>query len=793
VLELPTDRPRPPFQTFLGAQKGFVISQGLNESLHLLSRREDVTLFMTLLAAFQTLLLRYSGQDDIAVGSPIANRNRVEVEGMIGFFVNTLVLRTDLRGNPSFRELLGRVREVALGGYAHHHIPFEKLVEELNPERNTSHTTLFQVMLVLQNAFGEVPEFPGLSIEPFAVGTDTAKFDLTLYLREDAGGMRGNWEYNTDLFDGPTIERMIGHFLTLLEGIVVNPDLRLSALPLLTEAERYQLLVEWNDTKRDYPKDKCIHELFEKQVERTPDAIALIFEDQQLTYRELNRRVNQLAHYLRKHGVGPEVLVGICMERSLEMVIGLLGILKAGGAYVPLDPAYPKERLAFMLEDARVPILLTQEGQLSTMPEYNGHVICLDRDCEKLSRESEVDPVSGVNPGNLAYVIYTSGSTGKPKGVQISHRAVVNFLFSMLKEPGLSENDVLLSVTTLSFDIAALELFLPLITGARTVLVSREMALDGSQLLKRLKEGDATVMQATPATWRLLLEAGWHNKIGLKMLCGGEALPRDLASQLLERGESLWNMYGPTETTIWSMVYRIESKASPMLIGRPIANTQIYILDRNFQLVPVGVAGELCIGGEGLARGYLNRPELTAEKFIEDPFSAVTGARLYRTGDLVRYLPDGNIEFLGRIDHQVKIRGFRIELGEIESVLEQHEAVKEAVVMPREDIPGEKRLVAYLVPNGKQTPSVSLLRQYLKEKLPDYMVPNAFVMLEKFPLTPNGKVDRKALPSPTGLRPELESNYVAPQAEIDRTIAAIWQEVLRLEKIGIHDNFFQVG
>jgi len=370
---------------------------------------------------------------------------------------------------------------------------------------------------------------------------------------------------------------------------------------------------------------------------------------------------------------------------------------------------------------------------------------------------------------------------------------VVNFLCSMLKEPGLSKADILLSVTTLSFDIAALEFFLPLVTGAQTVLVSREMASDGVLLLRRLRECGATAMQATPSTWHLLLEGGWHDKMGLKMLCGGEALPRELASQLLERGDSLWNMYGPTETTIWSMVYRIESKASPVLIGRPIANTQIYILDRNLQVVPVGVAGELCIGGEGLARGYLNRPELTAEKFMEDPFSAVPGARLYRTGDLVRYLPDGNIEFLGRIDHQVKIRGFRIELGEIESVLGQHEAVREVVVMPREDVPGEKRLVAYLVPNEKQTPSVSVLRQYLKEKLPEYMVPNAFVMLEKFPLTPNGKIDRKALPSPTGLRPELESTYVAPQAEIDRTIAAIWQEVLRLEKIGIHDNFFDVG
>ena len=803
VLELPTDRSRPAVQTFKGARQSIVLPKGLSESLKALSQREGVTLFMTLLAAFKTLLYRYTGQEDIVVGSPMAGRNRAEIERLIGFFVNNLVLRTNLSGEPTFRELLRRVREVALGAYAHQDVPFEKLVEELQPERDLGRSPLFQVSFNLLNYVDERLEIPGLSISPLKVDNGTTKFDLTLFMVEGAEGLRGWLEYNeglsgwveyrTDLFEAATITRMLGHLETLLEGIIADPDQRLSELPLLTEADRYQLLVGRNDTRVDYLKDKCIHELFEGQAESTPDAVAVVFEDEQLTYSELNRRANQLAHYLRKLGVGPEVLVGICVERSVEMVVGLLGILKAGAAYVPLDPEYPKERLSFMLEDAEVPVLLTQERLVEGLPEHNAEVICLDTGWEAIKCEGEWNPIGGATADDLAYVIYTSGSTGRPKGVQIMHQAVVNFLNSMRQRPGLVEEDTVLSVTTLSFDIAALELYLPLIVGARLVMVSREVASDGRQLWERLSNSGATMMQATPATWRLLLQAGWQGSPQLKILCGGEALSLELASQLLVKGSSLWNLYGPTETTIWSAVHKIESERGPVVIGSPIANTQIHILDRHLNPVPISVPGELYIGGDGLARGYLNRPELTAEKFIQNPFSRETGARLYKTGDLARYLADGNIEFLGRIDHQVKVRGFRIELGEIEAVLAGHEGVRETVVVAREDEPGEKRLVAYLVAAQETAPTVSELRSLLKGRLPEYMVPSAFVVLDELPLTPNGKVDRRALPAPDHTRPELEEAFVAPRTPVEEVVAGIWAEVLGMEQVGIHDNFFELG
>ncbi len=699
VLELPTDRPRPAVQSHRGAIHTLVLSKSLTERIKVLSRQEGATLFMTLLAAFQALLMRYSGQDDIVVGTPIAGRSRTEIEGLIGFFVNTLVLRTDLSGDPTFRELLGRVREVTLGAYEHQDVPFEKLVEELQPERSLSHTPLFQVMFALQNTPGQALELQGLRLNPMTSVSKVAKFDLSLFLVERAEGLRGAVEYCTDLFDEATITRMLGHFQTLLEGVIADPDRQLSELPLLTEAERRQLLVEWNDTVAEYPKDKCLHELFETQVERAPNAVAVMFEDERLTYGELNRRANQVAHHLRKRGVKAEVLVGIMMERSIEMVVGLLGILKAGGAYLPLDPAYPQERLSFMLEDAEVPVLLTQKRLSESLPEHNAEVVYLETDWEAIAGESTENFDGGARAENSAYVIYTSGSTGKPKGVQILHRAVVNFLASMQRQPGLTNQDTLLAITTLSFDIAALELYLPLTVGARLVVVSREVASDGTQLAKRLS--GVTAMQATPATWRLLLEAGWSGSDQLKILCGGEALSRDLANELLERSATLWNLYGPTETTIWSAASEVKSKEGPVFIGQPIANTQIYVLDRYLQLAPVGVTGELYIGGDGLARGYLNRPELTAERFIVHPLRGETGVRLYRTGDVTRRLANGSIEFLGRVDHQVKVRGYRIELGEIEAALSQHPAVEQAVVLAREDKPGDKRLVAYLIQNSQ--------------------------------------------------------------------------------------------
>ena len=794
VLQLPTDYPRPPVKTSQGSHQSLELPQDLTKALKALSQQEGVTLFMTLLATFQTLLSRYSAQSDIVVGTPIANRNQVETERLIGFFVNTLVLRTDLSGNPSFRELLGRVRKVALEAYAHQDLPFEKLLEELQPERDQSRTPLFQVMFAFQKASRQALELPGLTVTPLKVHTGTAKFDLTLELQEMSEDIRGQFEYNTDLFDSATIAQMACHFQTLLEGIVADPEQRLSNLPLLTLTEQHQLLVEWNDTQADYPNNTCIHQLFEAQVEQTPDAVAVVFENKQLTYHELNCRANQVAHHLRSLGLGPDNLVGICVERSLEMVVGLLGILKAGGTYVPLDPAYPSKRLTFMLEDSRAPVLLTQQGVVALLPTSGTHIVYLDADSDAIARKSQSNPTSNVTGNNLAYTIYTSGSTGKPKGVQILHSAVVNFLTSMRRFPGLTDADTLLSLTTLSFDIAALEIFLPLSVGARLVMVSRSVANDGTQLLERLNDCDPTVMQATPATWRLLLSAGWSGSPQMKILCGGEALSRELANQLLEKGASLWNLYGPTEATIWSTLDRVDNTEGTVSIGRPIANTQIYLLDEHLQPVPVGVPGELYIGGAGLARGYLNRPELTAQKFIANPLSHEPKARLYKTGDLARYRSDGNIEYLGRIDHQVKGRGFRIELGEIEAVLSQHPVVQQSVVIVREDIPGNQQLVAYLVPHKEQAPpTASELRHFLKQQLPEYMVPSAFVQLEALPLTPNGKIDRRVLPAPDTTRPFGEKGYVAPQTPVEEMVAGIWAQVLAVKQISIHDNFFELG
>ena len=699
TLELPSDRPRPAVQTFRGAKKTLKLSAALTEQLNALNRKEGVTLFMTLLAAFKTLLYRYTGQNEIVVGTPIAGRSRGETQDLIGLFVNTLVMRSSLSGELSFRELLWQVREVALGAYAHQDLPFERLVEELQPRRDLTRQALFQVMFILQNAPYADVQLPDLSVSSIPVDNKTAKFDLLLSMVERAEGLTGTLEYSTDLFDEITIDRMLGHLQTLLWSIVGDGQQRLSDLQILSKQEREQLVTEWNQTKVEYPADKCIHELIESQVERTPEAVAVIFEGGQLTYRELNSKANQLARYLRRLGVGPDVMVGICIERSAEMLVGLLGILKAGGAYVPLDPTYPKHRLAFILEDAQAPLLLTEAALVARLDSHPMKTVCLDADWPIIAQECADNQLSPATSDNLAYVIYTSGSTGKPKGVQIPHRAVVNFLNSMRQEPGLTQQDTLIAVTTLSFDIAGLELFLPIIVGGCVLIVSREMASDGVELSKQIDKYGATVMQATPATWRLLLEAGWQGRDYLKILCGGEALPKELAGELSTRSAALWNMYGPTETTIWSAVYKVERENPRALIGRPIANTVIYLLDPNLQLVPVGVSGELYISGDGLARGYFNRPDLTAEKFIPNPFGDLAQTRLYKTGDRARFLPDGNIEFLDRIDNQVKLRGFRIEPGEIEAVLRQHGGVKEAVVAASEDASGEKLLAAYILPN----------------------------------------------------------------------------------------------
>nr|AXN93615.1 PuwG [Anabaena sp. UHCC-0399] len=791
LLELPIDRPRPPIQSYQGGYYGFTLDADLTAKLKSLSQKSSVTLFMTLQAAFVTLLHRYSGQTDILVGTPIANRDRKETESLIGFFVNTLVLRTQITDNPKFAELLQQVRRVSLEAYAYQDVPFEQVVEALQPERNLSHSPLFQVMFIWQNTPSQNFELPGLSLTPLPIETVTAKFDLTLSMEETPQGLAGGWEYNSDLFDLATIERIAHHFHNLLIAVTTNPEQPVGLLPLLTASEEQKILVDFNHTEADYPTDLYLHQLFEAQVERTPDAVAVgIGTGEELTYAELNTRANQLACYLQFLGVGNEKVVGICVERSLDMIVGLLATLKAGGAYVPLDPKYPAERLAFMVEDAEIEVLLTQQPLVDLLPKTMAKIICLDTEWLAISAYSPHSPQPTTHsPNHLAYIIYTSGSTGKPKGVQIIHSAVVNFLTSVAQEPGITAADVVLSVTTLSFDIAVLDIFLPLMVGAKVVLVSTEMTKDGYALQKLLLESHATIMQATPATWRILLASGWNGTEKLKILCAGEALPRDLANQLLARSCELWNAYGPTETTTWSTVYQVEPGEGKVLIGHPLGNTQIYLLDTYGQPVPIGVAGELHIGGAGLARGYRNRPELTAEKFISSPFQEEKC--LYKTGDLARYLPDGNIEYLGRIDNQVKLRGFRIELGEIEAGIIAHPQVKQAVVIIREDQPGRKLLVAYVV-SQQETPTSSELRNLLQEQLPEYMIPNVFVFLEALPLTPNSKIDRRALPAPE-LEASNQDDVVKPRNHIEESLANIWGEILGLQQVGIHDNFFELG
>jgi len=704
LLELPTDHPRPPMQRFQGSTVKFTLSEALTQSLKTLSQQAGITLFMTLWSAFATLLYRYSGQTDILIGSPIAGRTQSQLESLIGFFVNTLVLRLNLESQPRFEEVLQQARRIALEAYAHQDIPFEQLVEVLKPERNLSYSPLFQVMFVLQNAPRENLDLSELHLTFLEPENVVAMFDLSLFMVETEQGLAGALEYNTDLFERATIERMAGHLKTLLTGL--NPRLSIDELALLTEAEQQQLRA-WNDTQVDYPSQKTVVDLFEEQVEKTPNALAIIFEKQSLTYHQLNAKANQLAHYLQTLGVKPEVLVGIYIERSVEMVMGLLGILKAGGAYVPLDPIYPLARLAFMLEDAKVPVLLTQSSLTEGLPTTTAQVIYLDKESATFSPFSADNLASDVTPANLAYVIYTSGSTGQPKGVMICHSSLVNFLTSMQQQPGLTSQDRLLAVTTISFDIAALELYLPLITGAQIILAARDTVVDGTQLLNVLVNHDVTMMQATPATWRLLFSVSGDKKWPLnQILVGGEALPSSMAQALQQKANAVWNLYGPTETTIWSTVYQVKTRSPVIqeqevseLIGRPIANTQIYILDRFQGVVPVSVPGELHIGGVGLARCYLNRPELTTEKFIRNPFSDAPESRLYKTGDLARYRGDGTVEFLGRIDNQVKIRGFRIELGEIEAALLKHSLVADAAVIVQEE-GQDKRLFAYFMPQS---------------------------------------------------------------------------------------------
>ncbi|MBV9927462.1 MAG: amino acid adenylation domain-containing protein [Acidobacteria bacterium] len=799
ALDLPTDRPRPAVQSFRGAVEMRLLSGELAARLKSLGHEEGASLFMTLLTAFNVLLLRYTNETDLCVGTPVLNRDRAEIESLMGYVGNTLVLRTDASGDPTFRELLRRVRRVTLDAFAHQHVPFERVVRAAQPERSLSRTPLFQVMFTLQSTTttGGTHALPGLTMTPLNVDIGTTHFDITLSMEQTEAGLGTMLQYDTDLFDAATIRQMLDHLERLLAGIADDPDRPLSAFELLSEAERAETLYGWNETAADYPRDLCIHQLFERQVASTPDAVALVYEGEELTYSELDARANRLARHLRALGVGPEILVGVCAERSLEMVVGLLGILKAGGAYVPLDPNYPAERLAFMLEEARVSVLLTQQHLAARLEVTTSRVVRLDADWPEIAARSAETPESLVGFDNLAYVIYTSGSTGRPKGAMNTHGAIHNRLVWMQEAYGLTAADRVLQKTPYSFDVSVWEFFWPLMAGARLVVARPGGHRDTDYLARTIRRQGITTLHFVPSMlYAFLADPEAASCTSLKrVFCSGEALSPELEARFFETlGAELHNLYGPTEAavdvTYWAC--RPDAAQSFVPIGRPVANTQMYVLDERLRPVVRGGLGELYIGGVQLARGYLSRPDLTAERFIPDPFGA-PGARLYRTGDLARHLRGGAIKFVGRADHQVKLRGARIELGEIETALAQAEGVREAAVIVREDVPGDQRLTAYLVAQGEPAPTHERLRALLSTKLPDYMIPAAFIVLPAFPLTASGKLDRRALPAPDGARPELLAPFVEPRTEAERTLCDIWAAVLRVERVGVHDNFFDLG
>jgi amino acid adenylation domain-containing protein len=802
VLQLPTDHPRPQMQSFHGADQTLQLSARLTRQLQALSQQEEVTLFMTLLAAFQVLLHRYTGQTDIVVGSPIANRTREEIEGLIGFFVNTLVLRTDLSGDPSFREALARVRRVAVGAYGRQDLPFEKLVEELQPERDLSRNPLFQVMIQLHTGGAANQPGAGASLPLWDIQRDTAILDLAVHFHDGADGLTGRVEYSTDLFERSTIQRLLDHFQILLEGIVANPDQPIHALPLLTPGEERQLLIDWNDTATEHPRPSSIQALFEEQAARTPDAVAVVCGQEQLSYDALNRRANQLAHALQARGVGLEVPVGLCVEPSVEMAVALLGILKAGGAYVPLDPRYPRERLDFMLTDSGAALLLTQGRFREVLPETVPQVLYIDGDWSAVARASEENPGALTSPGNVAYVIYTSGSTGWPKGVAMTQGPLSNLLAWQMQESIASVGTRTLQFASLSFDVSFQEIFSTWSSGGTLVIPTDDVQQDPGVLLRVLSESRVERLFLPFVALQQLAESSEQSPqlpLSLReVITAGEQLHVTRQVQALFRRPgncTLHNHYGPTEAhvvTAFTLSGAPEDWPVRPPIGRPIANTQVYVLDRHLSPVPIGVLGQLYLGGESLARGYTRRPEQTAEKFIPSPFGA-HGSRLYATGDLVRYQATGDLEFLGRFDDQVKVRGFRVELGEIEAVLGRHPSVGELAVVVRDSGPRGSRLVAYVVPAPEQKPSASDLRRWLQTRLPEHMVPSEFTFLDRLPLTPSGKVDRRALPEPAEARPDLAEAYVAPRNPVEAVMAKIWGEILGLEQVGVHDHFFQLG
>jgi len=793
VLALPADKPRPAFQSFNGSNVFFNLPADLVQGLKSIGAREGCTFFMTVLAAFQVLLQRYSGMDDIIIGTPIAARTPAELAPLIGLILNMAALRCDVSGDPTFIELLRRSRDTTLNAFSNGDLPFEALVQRLKIERDPSRNPVFQA--VLQVLASTPPKLGDLDISSFHFDLKFAQFDLSLHLYEEGEAYRGRFEYCSDLFDAATITGLCGHFGTLLEAVVREPDKCISALPMLADAERQQLLVDWNQTALDYPRDQCVHTIFETQASRTPDAVALEFEGLRLTYNELNARSNQLARHLRRHGVGPEVMVAICVERSLETAVGILGILKAGGVYVPLDPAFPASRLSFILEDTAAPVLLTQAKLRDRLPAYSGRTISLDLDWPQISREDEENLDVGLTSSNLAYVIYTSGSTGWPKGTCIEHRSVVR----LVKSANYAEFDsqeVFLLFAPISFDASTLELWGSLLNGARLV-VCPPGPLSSQELGRVIKDRKVTTLWLTAALFHQMVDEQIESLQGVRqLLSGGETLSVPHVRRMLDViGENrLINAYGPTENTTFTTCHVMTKQSrigQTVPIGRPVSNTKVYVLDGRMRPVPAGVYGELYIGGDGLARDYLHQPELTARMFVPDPFSSEDGARLYKTGDLVRFRTDGDIEFLGRIDHQVKIRGFRIELGEIESGLSLHPAVREVAVIAREDTPGDKRLVAYLVAEKPPADLADQLRALVRATMPEYMVPTCFVTVESMPRSHNGKLDRKALPAPGLEAPRGVA--VSPRTPTEEMVLGVFGSVLQRADFGVFDNFFDLG
>ena len=795
VLELPTDRPRGLEQTYRGAVERTLVPPETIEPLRALARAEGATLYMVLLGAFSLLLSRWAGQDEVVVGSPIAGRTREEVEPLIGFFVNTLALRTDLSGNPTFREVLARVREATLGAYEHQEVPFEKLVDELKVPRSLSHSPVFQALFALQNFERSTLGLGDLQAELVPSSLETSKYDISLWITEGSYGLACPLVYNPDLFDAATMRRLMAHFQTLLASIAADPGRRVAELRMLPDEERAQVVDDWNATAKEWPSTATVHGAIADQAARTPDAPAVVFGGAALTYAQLDARANRLANHLRRLGAGPEARVGICLERSAETVVAMLAVLKTGAAYLPLDPAYPADRLAYMLEDSGAPVLVTQQSMRTLLPADGVRVVSIDTDADAIAAESAEAPADGADPRNAAYVIYTSGSTGKPKGVQVTHGNAVSFFAGMDERVGGPIPGTWLAVTRISFDIHVLELLWTLARGFKVVVQPEmEQAGDDESLAEQIRRHAVTHFQCTPSLAALLIaESGVDALAPLqRLLLGGEALPGALAAQIRTvLPDGLVNMYGPTETTVWSATHPATESDGTVPIGRPIANTRVYVLDAAFRPQPVGVSGELFIAGAGVTRGYHNRPGLTADRFVPEPFGGDAGARMYRTGDRARWRADGTLEFLGRADFQVKIRGFRIEPGEIEAALKQHPPVREAAVVVRQDTPGDARLVGYVVAEPDFTESAA--RGYLRERLPEYMVPAAFVVLDALPLTPNGKLDRRALPAPGIVRRDAAEAFVAPRGETEAVIAAAWAEVLGVEQVGVEDNFFDLG